>query len=87
MMCYLQLSLLHIPAEIVHGNALSLEVFRVMRTPAHHLGLWSFKLDRAAGEEITEPGEQDLNGNNDCVVPVKNTFDLVRQGDQISFNF
>ena len=43
-MCYLQLSLLHIPAEIVIGDTLSLEVRSVMRTPAHHLGFWDSKL-------------------------------------------
>lgn len=44
MMCYLQLSLLHIPAEIIVGNALSMEIYRVMRTPAHYLGYWDSKL-------------------------------------------
>lgn len=46
MMCYLHLSLLHIPAEIVTGNALTLECTRVMRTPAHYLGFWDSKLRR-----------------------------------------
>lgn len=43
-MCYIQLALLHIPAEIVIGNSLTLEVRQVMRTPAHYLGFWSSKL-------------------------------------------
>jgi len=46
MMCYIQLSLLHIPAEIVIGNSLTLECRRVMRTPAHYLGFWDSKLKR-----------------------------------------
>ena len=54
-MCYLQLSLLHIPAEIVIGNTLSLEVRSVMRTPAHYLGFWDSKL---ASKE--DPQEQSL---------------------------
>lgn len=49
-MCYIQLSLLHIPAEIVIGNSLSLEVTRIMRTPAHYLGFWSSKLARNSAE-------------------------------------
>lgn len=45
-MAYLQLSLLHIPATVVHGNALSLEVWGVWSTPAHVLGGWRWKLRR-----------------------------------------
>jgi type I restriction-modification system DNA methylase subunit len=43
-MCFIQLSLLHIPAEIVIGNSLSLEVNQIWRTPAHHLGYRDTKL-------------------------------------------
>jgi hypothetical protein len=46
MMAYVQLSLLHIPAEVVIGNSLSMSVTRVMRTPAHYLGFWDSKLRR-----------------------------------------
>ena len=45
-MTYLQLSLMHIPAIIVHGNTLSLEEFAHWYTPAHILDLWNFKLKR-----------------------------------------
>ena len=44
MMCYLQLSLLGIPAEIVTGNALTLSTHRVMRTPMYYLHGWQYKL-------------------------------------------
>jgi hypothetical protein len=43
-MAYLQLSLLHIPAIVVHGNALSMEVWAHWFTPAHVLGGWSHRL-------------------------------------------
>lgn len=43
-MTYLQLALLHIPAIVVHGNALSLEVWGHWFTPAHVLGGWGRKL-------------------------------------------
>jgi hypothetical protein len=43
-MCYLQLALLHIPAIVVHGNALSMEVWGHWFTPAHVLGGWNRKL-------------------------------------------
>ena len=51
-MAYLQLSLLHIPAVIVHGNSLSLEEFGRWCTPAHILDGWRWKLQRRS-----EPGE------------------------------
>jgi hypothetical protein len=41
LMAYVQLSLWNVPAEIVVGNTLSLEIWH---TPAHHLGFWSSKL-------------------------------------------
>lgn len=45
-MAYVQLSLLHVPAVILHGNALSNEMWSVWYTPAHVLGLWSARLRR-----------------------------------------
>lgn len=43
-MAYVQLSLLHIPAIIIHGNTLSLEERSHWYTPAHILGGWNWKL-------------------------------------------
>jgi hypothetical protein len=43
-MSYLQFSLLHIPAVIIHGNSLSLEEFDHWYTPAHILDGWNWKL-------------------------------------------
>lgn len=43
-MTYLQLSMMHIPAIIVHGNALTMEVWGMWYTPAHILGGWQSKL-------------------------------------------
>jgi len=34
-MCYIQLTLLHISAEVIHGNSLTLEVYRTWYTPAY----------------------------------------------------
>jgi hypothetical protein len=45
-MTYVQLSLLHVPATVVHGNALSMQVWGTWYTPAHILGGWTFKLRR-----------------------------------------
>lgn len=43
-MCYLQLSLLHVPAVVVVGNSLTLEERGHWYTPAHVLGGWGRKL-------------------------------------------
>lgn len=51
-MAYLQFSLLHIPAVIVHGNALSLEEWSHWYTPAHIMGGWDWKLRNARRSEV-----------------------------------
>lgn len=43
-MTYVQLSLLHIPAMVIHGNTLSLEKWSLWYTPAHIIEGWSLKL-------------------------------------------
>jgi hypothetical protein len=43
-MAYVQFSLLHIPAIIIHGNALSEEVYGYWYTPAHILDGWKWRL-------------------------------------------
>ena len=50
-MAYLQFSLLHIPAVIVHGNSLSLEEYGHWYTPAHIMDGWNWKLRRAKATE------------------------------------
>jgi type I restriction-modification system DNA methylase subunit len=46
LMCYIQLSLWHVPAEVIVGNTLSWDIREVWYTPAHHLGLWKYRLAR-----------------------------------------
>ena len=46
LMCYTQLSLWNVPAEIIVGNTLSWDIREVWYTPAHHLGLWKYRLRR-----------------------------------------
>jgi len=66
LMCFVQLSLWHVPAEIIVGNTLTLETREVWHTPAHHLGFWSNKLRREQSSEadgegaplLREPPEQ-----------------------------
>lgn len=54
-MAYVQLSLMGIPAVVVHGNALSLEVWSVWYTPAHVLVGWTGKLRRSRQQLPVEP--------------------------------
>ncbi len=51
MACYVQLSLLHIPGEVVIGDAIFGEVFAVMRTPAHVMGGWGKRLAEQACQQ------------------------------------
>lgn len=45
-MAYIQLALLGIPGEVVIGNTLTLEMRKILRTPAHYLGGWNEKLKK-----------------------------------------
>jgi len=58
-MTYLQASLLHIPAIVLHGNSLSMEVWSRWYTPAHVLGGWGWRLDqhRRSRVERTEQAQ------------------------------
>lgn len=59
-MAYIQLSLLHIPALVIHGNSLSLVEWDHWATPAHVLGLWDRKLinrKEADDKEAPKPKE------------------------------
>ncbi|MDK6079778.1 N-6 DNA methylase [Massilia varians] len=50
MMAYVQLSLLHVPAVVVHGNTLTLEEYSHWYTPAHIMGNWNSKLAQVSAE-------------------------------------
>lgn len=58
-MCYIQLSLLHVPALVIHGNTLTLQNSKVWRTPAHVLGNWDFKL--ASDKSSVKVKEQSIS--------------------------
>lgn len=62
MMAYVQLSLMHVPATIVHGNTLTLEKYSQWYTPAHILGGWSSRLSHARAERATERMLADKDG-------------------------
>lgn len=56
-MTYVQLSLLGIPAIVIHGDLLRLHEWSHWRTPFHTLGLWEHRLKRAPQAEPAEPAE------------------------------
>lgn len=55
-MAYIQFSLLHIPAVVIVGNSLSLEMCDHWYTPAHIMGGWSAKLARCDTQPTASSG-------------------------------
>lgn len=51
LMCYIQLTLWNVPAQVIVGNTLTWEHREIWYTPAHHLGFWANKLEREGGAE------------------------------------
>lgn len=54
LMCYVQLSLWHVPAEVIVGNTLSMEFREVWYTPAHVLGFWDHRLRKHWQSQATK---------------------------------
>lgn len=50
-MAYVQFSLLHIPAVIIHGDTLAMKEYSHWYTPAHIVDLWQWRLRRKADNE------------------------------------
>jgi type I restriction-modification system DNA methylase subunit len=46
-MCYMQLSILNVPALVYHGNSLSMEMWDCWPTPTHVVGRWDGQLATA----------------------------------------
>lgn len=59
LMCYIQLSLWNVPAEVIVGNTLSWDIREVWYTPAHHLGLWKYRLSRKEGSTEVAPAPKE----------------------------
>ena len=68
LMCYLQLSLWHVPAVVIVGNTLALEVREAFYTPAHYLGFWGARLRNHGQQEMEECG---VAANNADTVEVR----------------
>ena len=60
LMCYLQLSLWNVPAVVIVGNTLAMEVREAFYTPAHYLGFWGARLRRRDDEDERVDAREDL---------------------------
>src|SRR2546430_9240172 len=74
-MAYVQCTLLHIPAIILHGDTLRGETYSVWRTFAHVMGLWDAKLardarQRAAPSPAPQPSEEPSREPTEPLQPV-----------------
>jgi type I restriction-modification system DNA methylase subunit len=58
-MTYIQLSLLHVPAVVVHGNTISLEEYSQWYTPAHIVDGWTYRLRGETPPQLELPPEED----------------------------
>ena len=66
-MAYIQLSLLHIPAIIIHGNTLSLEEYGRWYTPAHIMGGWDHRLNRPEIQPAETSADESWDFLNECL--------------------
>ena len=67
LMCYLQLSLWNVPAVVIVGNTLALEVREAFYTPAHYLGFWGARLRNQRQQETEESGDVEDHAKADDV--------------------
>ena len=81
-MAYVQFSLLHIPAVVVVGNALTLEEREHWFTPAHVLGGWTGRLQR---DRPSEPVEVEAVTAGAPTLPAARVFETPRAGQLTLF--
>lgn len=89
LMCYIQLSLWNVPAEVIVGNTLTLEVREVWYTPAHHLGWWKYRLERRQGstEVIPAPKAKEPARAARSPAPKEPEPAPIQTPTQLGFNF
>lgn len=71
-MCYLQLSLWNIPAQVIIGNTLTMDFREIYYTPAHYLYGWQGRLQLRESiervQKLCQPVEK--NTNKEKIVPL-----------------
>jgi hypothetical protein len=70
LMCYLQLSLWNIPARIIVGNTLTLEVREIFLTPAYLLGAWDIRL---RSRDLEEAAKKLISGDGNFEMDTEST--------------
>ena len=58
-MCYVQLSLWNVPAQVIVGDTLKWELREIWYSPAHHLGNWSYKLSKKSERSKADTTKQE----------------------------
>jgi len=93
LMCYVQLGLWNVPAQVIVGNSLTLETREVFYTPAHYMGAWDMRLNFSKPEDLTTQHKQARGGTNEPKIdepklPDKSVIDISKNADiQLGFNF
>jgi len=80
-MAYIQFSLLHIPAVVIVGNSLSLEMRDHWYTPAHIMGGWSAKLARCEPEPTGASGPIEHHPAPTTMLALPSTSERLEQRD------
>ena len=83
-MAYIQCSLLHIPAQLVVGNSLSMEMREHWFTPTHILGGWSARLAAHRRIEHAEPALEEPSAINQHSTSTVAERPLPPHGTQLS---
>lgn len=63
LMCFLQLSLWGVPAEVIIGDTLNLKFREVWHTPIYHLNFWSSKLRNQSAVNLGEDEQSEIIAN------------------------
>lgn len=94
LMCYIQLSLWHIPAQVIVGNSLTMEYREFLYTPAHRLFMWDIRLQHARKEQksknrINEPEESATTETviDDVKKPPIAHLPIIGTVEQLGFDF
>ena len=89
LMCYVQLSLWNVPAEVIVGNTLSWDIREVWYTPAHHLGLWKYRLRRKEDSTEVAPARKEQSPEPVATAPASEELKhaSVTTPTQLGFDF
>ena len=86
MMCYLQLSLWHVPAEIIIGNTLTMEFRQTLYTPAHYLHGWDARLHYRQIKELLMQAPSETPEPDEPERPTEESKQAPK-GDNLQFDF